>query len=84
MVPPLKKARRQYPAEIIMDADNADDLTLLAYRLVQIKFLLYSLEQTARGIGLCMNSDKTEFMCFKQDGTISTLNDKPLELIDHF
>ena len=38
----------------------------------------------ARSIGLYMNSDKTKFMCFKQDGAISTLNGKPLKLLDHF
>ena len=27
-----------------------------------------------------MNPDKTEFMCFKQDRAISTLNSKPLNL----
>ena len=32
--------------------------------------------QAARGIGLYVNSNKTEFMCFKQDGAISTLNSK--------
>ena len=30
-----------------------------------------------------MNSDKTEFMCFNQDGAIS-LNDKSLKLVDEF
>ena len=31
-----------------------------------------------------MNSDKTEFMCFKQDVPMSTINDKRLKLVDHF
>ena len=31
-----------------------------------------------------MNSYKTEFMYFKQDGAISTLNGKPLKLVDQF
>ena len=31
-----------------------------------------------------MNADKTEFKCFKQDGVISTLNGKPLKLVDQF
>ena len=31
-----------------------------------------------------MNSNKTEFMCFKQEGAISTLSDKSLKLIDKF
>ena len=31
-----------------------------------------------------MNLDKIEFMCFKQDGSITTLYGKPLKLVDHF
>ena len=31
-----------------------------------------------------MNSDEMVFMCFKQEDTISTLNDKPLKLEDPF
>ena len=48
-----------------MDTDYADDLALLAYTPVQAKYLLHRLEQAARSIGLYMNSDKTEFVCFK-------------------
>ena len=35
--------------------------------------LLHSLKQAAGGIGLNLNANKTEFMCFKQEGAISTL-----------
>ena len=38
------------------------------------KYLLHSLEHAAGGISLYVNANKTEFMCFKQEGTISTLN----------
>ena len=31
-----------------------------------------------------MNIDKTEFMCFKQDGAISTLGGKTVKSIDKF
>ena len=31
-----------------------------------------------------MNADKTEFICFNQDGVISSLNGKPLTLVDQF
>ena len=34
----------------------------------------HSLEQAAGGIGLYMNKDKTEYMCFNQEGDISTQN----------
>ena len=76
-----KTKSRQYPTKTITDAN---DLVLLTNTPAQTKSLLNSLEQAARGIGLYMNSDKTEFMCFKQDAAISTLNDKPLKSVDHF
>ena len=72
---------RWHPAET---ADYADDLALLVKSPAQAESLLPSLEQAARGIGLYVNSDKAEFTCFKQDGAISTFNDKPLKLVDHF
>ena len=46
--------------------------------------LLHSIEQAAIGIGLDVNSQKTEFMCFKSDSAVSTLNDKPLKLVEYF
>ena len=51
---------------------------------VQAESLLPCLELTARDIGIYMISDKTEFMCFKEDGAIFSLNDKPLKLVDYF
>ena len=38
------------------------------------EYLLHSLEQAAGGIGLHVNTDKTEYMCFDQKGDISILN----------
>ena len=49
----------------------------------QAESLLHSLEQAARVIGgLYVKSDKTEFMCFNQDGAISSVNRKPLKLVN--
>ena len=31
-----------------------------------------------------MSADKTEYMCFNQEGTIPTLNGSPLKLVDKF
>ena len=62
----------------------ANDQALLANTSAQAKSLLHSLKQVTKVIDLYMNTDKTEFMCFRQDDAISTLNNKPLELIDHF
>ena len=47
---------------LITDTDYADDLVLLANTPAQAKSLPYSMELAARGIGLYVNSDKTEFM----------------------
>ena len=81
----LKKASRWYSAETITGADYADDLVLLANTPIQAESLLHSLEQAAGVIGLYMNTNKTVFMCFKQKGgTIFTLSDKPLKLVDKF
>ena len=81
----LKKARsRLYPAQIITDADYADDLALLANTPAQAESLLHSLEKAAKNVGLYVNSDKTEFICFKKKGGMSTLNGKPLKPVEQF
>ena len=48
------------------DADYADDLVFLPNTPDQTKPLLQNLEYAARIIGLYVNTDKKEFMCFKQ------------------
>ena len=64
----LKKARsRWYTIETISDADYTDDLVLLINITGQAESLLPNLEQKARGIGLYVNSVKTQFMCFKME-----------------
>ena len=47
-------------------------LALLADSSAQVESLLHCLKQSARGIGLYVNSDKTAFKCFNQDGAISS------------
>ena len=64
--------------------DYADDIALLANSPAQAKSLLHSLERAAGGIGLHVNADKTEYMCFNQIGNISTLKGGPLKLVDKF
>ena len=56
----------------------------LANTPTQAKTLLYSLEWAASGIGLHVNADKTEYMCFNQRGDISTLKGGPLKLLHKF
>ena len=53
----------------MIDADYVDDLVIFANTPAQHKS---QHEQPAGSIGLYMNTNKTAFMCLKQEGTIST------------
>ena len=76
-----KKVRsRRYPAETFTDADYADDIALFA----QAEPLLHSLQQTAGDISLHLNANKTEYVCFKREGAISTLSGRFLNLVSKF
>ena len=78
-----EKARsRGYTAWTITDADDTNDIALLANTPVQAESSLHSLEKAACGIGLYVNANKTEYMCFNQNGDISTLNGGYLKLMD--
>ena len=77
----LAKVRsRRYPAQTITDVNYANDITLLAHTPAQAK----TLEQAAAGIGLYVNTDKMEYMCFNQRDDIFTLKGGPLKLVDKF
>ena len=49
-----------------------------------LKLLLCILERAAAGIGLHVNAQKTEYMCYNQMGDISTLEGASLKLVDKF
>ena len=79
----LKKPRsRRYTAETITDADYEDVRTLLTNTPTQPDTLLHCLEQAAGAIGLHVNADKIEYMCFDKKWDISTLNGDSLKLVD--
>ena len=59
-----KERSRRYSTQTIMDVDYAVDIALLANTPIQSESLLHSLEWVAGGIGLHVNADKTEYMCF--------------------
>ena len=80
----IKERSRRYPTHTITNADYADDIALLANTPAQAETLLHNLEQAAAGIGLHVNADKTEYMCFNQRGDTSTLNGSSLKLVDLF
>ena len=80
----VKKARsRRYSAESLTDTDYADCIALLANTPAQAESLLRRMEQAAEDIGLCVNTNKTEYMVFKR-GVISTVNGDPWKLVDKF
>ena len=64
-----KERSRRYPAQTITDADYADDIVLLANTPTEAK---KQPEPAAAGIGLHINADKTENMCFNQKGYLLT------------
>ena len=79
-----KRRSKRYPAKTITDADYADDLALLANMPNQAETLLHSLERAAAGIGLHVNANKTEYMCYNQTGNIATLDGASLKRVDKF
>ena len=79
-----KERSRRYPTQTITNADYTDDIALLANIPAQAESLPHSLEWAAACIGLHVNADKTEYMCFNQRGDISTLNGSSLKLVDKF
>ena len=81
----LKNARhRRYPAESITDEEYADDRALLANTPTLVEHLLHSLEQSAGRIGLHVNTNKTEYMCFNQEGAEFNLKGGLLKLVEKF
>ena len=79
-----KERSRRFAAQTITGEDYVNDIALLTNAPVQAEALLHSLERAAAGIGLYVNADKTEYMCFNQSGNISTLTGISLKLVDKF
>ena len=79
-----KERSRRYPSKTFTDADNSDDIALMANTPAQAETRLRSRERAAVGIGLHVIAHKTEYMRFKQTGNISTLNGSLLKLVDKF
>ena len=81
----LAKAKsRRYSVQSIADVDDADGIALLANTPAPVESLLHGLERAAGGIGLHVNTDKTEYMCFNQRDNIFTVNVYTLKLVDMF
>ena len=52
--------------------------------MTQAESLLRSLEKAAKGVGLYVNADETEYMCYGQDGNITSSSGKVLKMVDKF
>ena len=70
------------PTRTITDMDYTDDIALLVSTPAQDKYQLHSLKQATGSISLCMNTDKTEYMCFNQRVDISALKGGSLKLVE--
>ena len=57
-----KERSRRYTAQTITEADYADDIALPANTPAQAESLLHKLERAVGGIGLHVNTEKTEYM----------------------
>ena len=71
----LAKAKSKwYPLQIITNADEADDIVLPTNTPTLDESQVHSLKNAAGRIGLHVNKDKMECMCFNQNqnGHIST------------
>ena len=79
-----KERSRRYPTQTITDDNYTDDIAFLANTADQDETLLHNLEWAAAGIGLHINADKMEYMCFNQTDDISTLDGSSLKLVDRF
>ena len=79
-----KKRSKTYPAQIITGANYTEDKAILENAPARAESLLHSLERAAASIGLHVNVDKKEYMCFNQRGDISTLNGSSLKLVEKF
>ena len=77
-----KEISRRYLAQTITDTNYANDIALLANLPAQVESLLLRLEWVVGGMGLHVNADKIEYMCFNQRGDMCTLKSGPLKLID--
>ena len=80
----LQRKEAKVTTQTITDADYADTIALLANTPAQAETLLHGLERAATGIGLHVNADKTEYVCFNQRGIISTLKGGPLRQVVKF
>ena len=79
-----KKRSRKYPSKTITDVDYSDEITFLANTLAKDEALKHCRERAASSIGLDVNPNKTEYMCFNHRGGIYTRNASFQKLVGKF
>ena len=70
---------RRYPSKTMTEGDYIDDRALLRTSPAQGESKLYCLQQAGGGNSLYMNTNKTEFICFKQEWAVFTLYDRTVK-----
>ena len=82
----LKKRQEadDIPQKLLWTQTTQMTLRFLQIHLPKSNSCYFSPEQAAGGIGLHMNADKMEYMCFNQEGDIFTLNGGSLKWADKF
>ena len=66
------------------DADYADDIALMSNTINDAISLLHYVEYTTRKVGLHINTAKTEFISYHQDGEIKSLDRKAIKPVQDF
>ena len=61
-----ERKSRRHPAIKMTDVDYADDLAIVTDKTSEATILLHKIENTAKEIGLNINSGKTEFISINQ------------------
>ena len=69
---------------MITDVNYADDLALTSDTIGNAAKLLNFLENTTRQIGLHINTKKTEFMSYNEQGQIKSLNGNQIKQVENF
>ena len=65
-----KEETDDIPQKLLLRHNYTDDPELLANTPAQARYLMPNLDQSTGGIGLFVNSDKTEFTRFNPDITL--------------
>ena len=65
-----ERKSRRYPTEHITDTDYADDIAVTSNYLKDSNTLLLKIESAAKEIGLCINTDKTEYININQNNNM--------------